>query len=187
LRHVWLGTCHFRFVWRQTRSRFSELDAACGPLSCIFSSSWRPSLVVPLYPFSMSHEDHPYKTSYASQGAADSDFGGGLLYVPTSRAKSLDGFQYQLGGFIPNSESASASASAFVPQVVGMPCASLSSGKTIVPQRQVQFRPRMQPTTSIQIRLPDSSRDPYHDSCLAYECEYCRVSSSSWSSCASEW
>jgi hypothetical protein len=75
--HVWLSS----FGARRGHA-LSELDSGCGSFSCIlfFSSSWRPSLVVPLYPFSMSHEDHPYKTSYAFQDAHDSDFGGGLLY-----------------------------------------------------------------------------------------------------------
>ena len=65
----WLGPVPLQARLAPDQSRFSELDAACGSLSCIFSSSWRPSLVVPLCPFSMSHEDHPYKTSYASQDA----------------------------------------------------------------------------------------------------------------------
>jgi hypothetical protein len=81
-------------------------------------------------------------------------------------------------------------------RVVGMPRASLSLGKTIVSQRQVQFRPQMHHhnttaasiqtrddaiervwprvfsvdhtklTTRIQIRLPDGSRDPYRDPCF---------------------
>ena len=61
---------------------------------------------------------------------------GGWITVRSYAAcekSSLDGFQYQLGGFILNSESASVSASAFTPQVVGMPRTSLSLGKTIVP------------------------------------------------------
>ena len=97
----------------------SELDDGCGSFSCIFFFLMMSitKLVVPIYSFSMSHDDHPHKTSYVSQHApiriSEVDY---LLYVPLSRAKSLDGFQYQLGGFIPNSESASASASAFAPQ-----------------------------------------------------------------------
>ena len=61
---------------------------------------------------------------------------GGWITVRSYAAReesSLDGFQYQLGGFILNSESASVSASASTPQVVGMPRTSLSLGKTIVP------------------------------------------------------
>ncbi|KAI0279956.1 hypothetical protein BGY98DRAFT_1175826 [Russula aff. rugulosa BPL654] len=44
-----------------------------GSFSCIFFFLIMSvaKLVVPIYPFSMSHEDHPHKASYASQDAAE--------------------------------------------------------------------------------------------------------------------
>jgi hypothetical protein len=123
-------------------------------------------------------------------------------YVPTSRAKgSFAGSTVrptrwlydQLGGFVPNSESASASA--FVTYKSSECCVllyhwqnhrtpasgsvSASDGPPPLARQRVIQRvwPRVfsvdQTTTSIQIRLPE-----------AYECGYCRVSSIS---SASDW
>ena len=63
---------------------------------------------------------------------------------PTPRAKESSRvlLHDQLGGFVPNPESASASA--FVTHTSRRDAACFSIiGKTIVPQRLVQFRPRM--------------------------------------------
>jgi hypothetical protein len=39
----------------------------CVRILVLFLMASVAKLVVPLYPFSMSHEGHPYKTNYASQ------------------------------------------------------------------------------------------------------------------------
>jgi hypothetical protein len=179
------------------------LNARCGSFSCIFSSSWRPSLVV-----SILNVPRRPSVEKKSPFARRRRFGGGLLYSTFLRRarRVLTGssinlvvsspilrLHLHLSVHLPHNSSEcrvllyrwarpTYPASGSVLASDAPPPRAYKRARDDAIQRvgpHVFSVDQTKPTTSIQIRLPDGSRDLHRDSFFVWltNVSTCRVSS----------